>query len=126
MVSVVSRAVAMIALCLACGLQWFFLQSIAWSAMVVANTRQHSFCEAVKNTFDGSHPCDLCKRLNKASDAEKKQQGSTNHQATDLICITRQITLLPRINPLYYPGLDFNQSEVSYQPLSPPPRLAWA
>ena len=122
MVCIAGRLVIVIALCFAFGLQLVALQSLAWGSMVVTNVRQHSFCDAVKRALDGSHPCDLCKRLGKATETEKKQQRSFEDATTDLICTIRRINLLPRIDSFDYPVLAFTPSNISQQPLSPPPR----
>ena len=37
------------------------LQTVAWGNMLVRFSRTESFAEAAKKTFDGKHPCPLCK-----------------------------------------------------------------
>jgi hypothetical protein len=118
----ISRTITVVALCLAIGLQWFALQSVAWTVMMVRGVRHVSFCQAVKSTFDGAHPCDLCKQLSKARDAEKKQDGQCGTAKVDLICVVRQIAIPPPFALLDYPGLVNSFADTFQQPPSPPPR----
>jgi len=52
-------------LALACsiGLHWDVLQSVAWVSMLAHNLRSLPVREAVTRTFDGKHPCVLCKAV---------------------------------------------------------------
>lgn len=56
------------------GLQWALLQSLAWTGMILSYSRNTSLTEAVSRTFDGHHPCPLCKAIQQAR-AEEKQEG---------------------------------------------------
>lgn len=50
------------------------LQTIAWGNMLVDFSSKASFSEAVDKTFDGEHPCSLCKVVKETqSEKEKKQ-----------------------------------------------------
>lgn len=49
------------------------LQTVAWGKMMMDFAHQVSFSEAVDKTFDGAHPCALCKVVKKSkSESEKK------------------------------------------------------
>lgn len=49
------------------------LQTVAWGNMLVEFSSTNSFSEAVDKTFDGEHPCHLCKVVKKSkSESEKK------------------------------------------------------
>jgi hypothetical protein len=61
-------------LVLSLGLHWAFLQTIAWTGMIISYSRDASFSEAVSKTFDGEHPCPMCKVIKKARAEEKDQQ----------------------------------------------------
>ncbi|HXP63378.1 MAG TPA: hypothetical protein VN829_22945, partial [Dongiaceae bacterium] len=64
----------LMALALACsvGLHWSFLQSLAWTTMLVDNLTAAPFSAALQRTFDGKHPCPLCKVLAQGRKADKK------------------------------------------------------
>lgn len=48
------------------------LQAVAWGGMLVKYSSQSSFSEAMDKTFDGKHPCGLCKALKKSKSEEEK------------------------------------------------------
>lgn len=39
-----------------------FVQELAWAGMLVNYTRSQGVMTGVKQTFDGEHPCELCKK----------------------------------------------------------------
>lgn len=69
-------AIAM-ALAFTIGLHWGLLQSVAWMGMVVNYSRDGNFVAAVEKTFDGEHPCALCKVIAKGKKSEKKSEYPT-------------------------------------------------
>ncbi len=69
-----SRWLLVIALAFSIGAHWALLQSVAWVGMVAAYSREGSFAEAVSKSFDGKHPCCLCKMIQKGREAERKSQ----------------------------------------------------
>jgi hypothetical protein len=90
---------------------------------MVANYSQHrSLTQAIAQTFDGDHPCDLCKHITKARDTEKKQDRQTSTGKTDLFCTTNQVFLPPPFVPFRYPNLISVSICGWQQPPSPPPR----
>ena len=66
----------LIAVALACsvGLHWSFLQSLAWTTMLVDNLTAAPFSAALQRTFDGKHPCALCKAVAQGRKFEKKSE----------------------------------------------------
>lgn len=57
------------------GGHWVALQSAAWVAMVVSYAAQEqSLAGALEKTFDGEHPCGLCKVVQRGQDEEQKQE----------------------------------------------------
>lgn len=60
------------ALFLTAGGHLALLQGFAWSSMVRDFSRTGSLSTAVEKTFDGRHPCPLCKKIAKARSAEEK------------------------------------------------------
>lgn len=49
------------------------LQTIAWGNMLVEFSSTASFSEAVDKTFDGEHPCPLCKVVKKSKSEEDQK-----------------------------------------------------
>lgn len=64
--------VAMLVLSL--GLHWALLQTVAWTGMLITYARDGSLQEAVAKTFDGRHPCALCKVVKEGREEEQKQE----------------------------------------------------
>ena len=65
------RLLIALALASSIGLQWGVLQTLAWVGMVVTYSQQSSFPEALAKTFDGDHPCKLCKQVAKGRQSGK-------------------------------------------------------
>ena len=63
---------------LACsiGLHWGLFQSVAWLGMVVNYAQETPLKEALVRTFDGKHPCALCKEIAKGKQSEKKSESA--------------------------------------------------
>ena len=55
------------------GGHWFALQSAAWLGMAVSFSQTESVSVALQKTFNGQHPCKLCKIVKAGQAAEKKQ-----------------------------------------------------
>jgi hypothetical protein len=122
----IGRCVVAVALCSSIGGHWLGLQSIAWATMI-ANYSQHcSVGHAIMQTFDGKHPCDLCKHISKGKDAERKQDNERGAAKADLICVIRQYMLLPPFVLFDYSELITSPGCNSQQPPSPPPRAQLA
>jgi hypothetical protein len=68
-----SRWLVVLALTLSLGAHWALLQSLAWVGMVAAYSHDGSISEALSETFDGKHPCCLCKLIQQGRAEEKKQ-----------------------------------------------------
>jgi hypothetical protein len=58
------------------GLHWAVLQSIAWMGMLVTYSQQLPLAEAMVKTFDGNHPCPLCKEIARGKHSERKAESS--------------------------------------------------
>jgi hypothetical protein len=48
------------------------LQTVAWSRMLVDFSTKDSLTVAVEKTFDGEHPCPLCKVVKQTKEKEKQ------------------------------------------------------
>jgi hypothetical protein len=54
------------------GLHWAFFQTLAWAQMVISYSHNAPLTEALEKTFDGKHPCKLCKNIAESKQSEKK------------------------------------------------------
>ena len=50
------------------------LQTVAWADMLAKNLQTDSVEAAIAKTFDGSHPCKLCKQISAGKASEKKSE----------------------------------------------------
>ena len=117
----------MLGLVLTLGLHWTVLQSAAWVGMVVAYSKNASLGEALEKTFDGAHPCPLCKIVesgSKTDDENEKQAASTKIKKIDLMLAIVEALVVPAPEAPDY--LTHTQQPVSreYTPPVPPPRVA--
>jgi hypothetical protein len=62
---------------LALGTAPLVVQSVAWGLMLVEYSRTSTFTAAVEMTFDGEHPCSLCREVQKQQHEGEKQQQTT-------------------------------------------------
>jgi hypothetical protein len=56
------------------GLHWALLQTVAWTGMLITYAHDAPLHDAVAKTFDGQHPCTLCKVIQKGRAEERKQE----------------------------------------------------
>lgn len=61
-----------IALVAVTGGHWALLQTVAWTNMLATNLCSSSFEVAASKTFDGRHPCGLCKAISSGKQSEKR------------------------------------------------------
>jgi len=72
-----TKWLVVLTLTLSVGGHWALLQSVAWTTMIAANlSANDSLTEAVSKTFDGEHPCPLCKAIKAAKKSEEKKEAS--------------------------------------------------
>ena len=122
----VRKVLLIVVLLAGTGAHWGALQSVAWTRMLAENLRTSSFTDAVSRTFDGQHPCSLCKVIASAKRSEKRlefPQPSTKLEFP----LTTQLLLLvaPTRFQLVPISNEFIES-LSQQPLTPPPRATCA
>lgn len=91
--------------------------------MIVSYSRNASFVEAVSKTFDGDHPCSLCKLVRQGKASEKRKEAQKPEPKLDkLLPVSRPFILRPpKLPPLIFGGLDQLVSRVETPP-KPPPR----
>jgi len=112
-----------IALVLSTGLHWAALQTIAWTTMFAANlASQQSITEAVSQTFDGEHPCPLCKAIAAGKKSEKKSEATAPVLKMEFPLVADRFVLIaPKPFAVFSPVNVFADS-VSSKPPVPPPR----
>lgn len=116
------HALLIAALLVATGGHWAVLQTVAWTNMLASNLRTESFDAAVAKTFDGKHPCKLCKVISAGKKTEKRSEFPTLAKKLEFVSDRlvfvfsppQDFRLLPELKPLL--------SSASARPPVPPPR----
>jgi hypothetical protein len=79
------------------GAHWALLQTVAWTRMLADNLHSSSFCDAVTKTFDGQHPCPLCKAIAAGKQSEKKTEFSFQSQKLEFPPLKENFILIAPI-----------------------------
>ena len=118
-----SRFLIVLALAGSIGLHWAFLQSVAWVSMVISYSEDATLTEALVKTFDGRHPCSLCKRIAQSNQTEKKSEYSNELQKFEYPYTP--VAFVFRAPSFYWnvPRRDFAAKLLNITPPSPPPRI---
>jgi len=58
-----TRILTWLMLLMLIGGHWGVLQVVAWTGMLIDYSRDNPFVDAVEMTFDGEHPCAICKQV---------------------------------------------------------------
>ena len=108
-------------LCMSLGFHWGLLQSVAWVGMMVNYSCQGSLKDAVVKTFDGQHPCPLCKLVREGKKNEKKPEAQQNVKQIDLLAGPATAFDFPSLPDSTFPvpRATFSRTDA---PLLPPPR----
>lgn len=69
----VIRTTTVLVLVLTLGRHWAFLQTVAWTGMIISYSQEDSLRTAISKTFDGEHPCSMCKLIKQGRAEEQKQ-----------------------------------------------------
>jgi hypothetical protein len=108
------------------GAQWAALQTVAWTAMLADNLQTNSFHDAMTKTFDGKHPCCLCKAIAAAKQSEKKAEFSSPPQKLEFPPAEERFALIPPAHFRFRPLKNFQAISFAQKPLLRPPRTAFA
>jgi hypothetical protein len=117
-----SKIFLVVALAAMLGAHWALLQTVAWTTMLADNLHSGSFHEAVAKTFDGRHPCCLCKAIAAGKQSEKKTELSFQSQKLEFPPLNENFTL---IAPSQFRLLTLENSSaksLAQKPLQQPPR----
>jgi hypothetical protein len=67
----------LLALCHLTGGHWGILQGVAWAKMLADYSSESGWVEGARKTFDGKHPCDLCRSIA----ASKEQESDPSRES---------------------------------------------
>ena len=104
---------------------WMVLQSVAWTRMLVTYSHGGDFAGAVVKTFDGQHPCALCKKIERARSDDPRPERSTQQEDPSCFVAPALAALVRTEGAFWKLGLPGWPAEVRGDaPASPPPRGA--
>jgi hypothetical protein len=117
-----SKFLLIVALAGSIGLHWAVLQAVAWTTMFASNITCEDFSTAITHTFDGKHPCCLCKAIAAAKKSQKKSEALSLTIKMEFPPPAENFVLVAP--PFYRPLVPENLSAGSFssKPLLPPPR----
>jgi hypothetical protein len=111
-----------VALVLMTGLHWAALQTVAWTTMLAGDLCCEHFSQAVNHTFDGRHPCCLCKAIAAAQKNQKKSEAAASSLKMEFPLANKTWRPVPpgRFEMLF--AADRFADALPSKPLLPPPR----
>ena len=108
------------------GAHWAALQTVAWTTMLANNLRTQSVSEAVSNTFDGEHPCPLCKAIAAAKKSEKKSEAVSPVLKMEFPPAPEKFVLISPEPISAFSPAEFSADSFFHKPPVPPPRGLFA
>jgi hypothetical protein len=120
-----TKAFVIIALVVTTGLHWAALQTVAWATMLAENLQSSSVHDAMTKTFDGQHPCCLCKAIAAAKKSEQKTEFLLQSQKLEFPPAPESLILVAPARFHLLPQADTFAESLTHPPLTPPPRAAF-
>jgi hypothetical protein len=117
-----AKLILVLALACSIGLHWAFFQSLAWTSMLADNLRHDSLAQAVTRTFDGQHPCSLCKAIADGKKSEKKSEFPPRFKTLEFPPATEDFVLTIPASFAPPSGAGVFAESLSETPPTPPPR----
>jgi hypothetical protein len=101
---------------------WALLQTVAWTTMLADHLQSCSLHTAMAMTFDGQHPCPLCKAIAAAKKSEQKSQVSFEKKRLEFPPVEGSLVLIAPSPLEHFPRINFFAKSLFPKPLTPPPR----
>lgn len=120
--------ICLLAMFLAGGGHWAVMQTAAWGRMLVEYSKSSGLITAIQDTFDGEHPCPMCKKIASGRQQEKRDAKEMPWckpaKVPDLIGILASDVAIPppAIRRPFLPDIFLHPPEMISQPPTPPPR----
>jgi hypothetical protein len=104
------------------GAHWACLQSIAWMGMLIDYSRGASLAVAVCKTFDGQHPCCLCKAIADGKKSEQKKDRPFQTEKLEFPLFDTGLAICFPARPPLRTTPDLTAKAAFQEPSIPPPR----
>lgn len=124
--SLASRVTALLAALLMSLGPLGLLQAVAWTGMAFDYGARYGLSAGLERTFDGKHPCPLCKQIAKARQREKESNATVTISPVKFSCVVaseiKKLSVWPTRDEMTYfvvPGFFAVRTD---PPALPPPR----
>lgn len=122
MVKKLGHVLLILALLGATGGHWAVLQTIAWADMLAKNLQSESVGDAITKTFDGEHPCKMCKQIAAGKQAEKKSEAPLQIKKLEFVSVRPVGLVFAPQEFQIAPESVFAFESLPQRPSVPPPR----
>jgi hypothetical protein len=113
-----------LALASSIGLHWAFFQTLAWTQMVISYSQNAPLSEALVKTFDGKHPCKLCKNIAESKRSEKHSDSDLDLKKFEFSFVASEFAFsAPAFLDEPSPSNDSAAALVRTPPVPPPRQL---
>ena len=103
------------------GGHWLALQSVAWIGMIAENARGETLVVAIEKTFDGAHPCSLCRVVKDGREQERKQEVAKLILKLDAVLSAASLLPSPVVTDWSYRPFALVALARTNSPPTPPP-----
>jgi hypothetical protein len=117
-----TRITAVFALIGTLSAHWLVLQTVAWTAMIADQLQSTSVSQALANTFDGNHPCALCKTIATGKQSERKAEFPGRMPKLECPAVCQPVVWIAPARPFVPPPADTFADLLPQSPPTPPPR----
>jgi hypothetical protein len=104
------------------GAHWALLQTVAWTTMLANNLQSGSIHDAVTKTFDGKHPCPLCRAIAAAKKSEKKSAAVSSTLKMEFPPVVAKFTFISPEPTTAFSLANLSAASLFQKPPLPPPR----
>jgi hypothetical protein len=105
------------------GGHWAILQVGAWAGMAVSYSQQGGLMCGLSQTFDGEHPCPICKAIQAGQKQEQKKAPLLSSELKkDYLATWNQFQVCRQWSEVVYPVSAERLLGIATEPAVPPPR----
>jgi hypothetical protein len=105
------------------GGHWAILQVGAWAGMAVSYSQQGGLMCGLSQTFDGEHPCPICKAIQDGQKQEQKKAPLlTSELKKDYLATSNSFQISQPWSEAVYPAFSEQLRGIATEPAVPPPR----
>jgi hypothetical protein len=105
------------------GGHWAFLQTGAWAGMLFQYSQQVGLKVGLAQTFDGEHPCSVCKAIQDGKKQEQKKAPLLSAELKkDYLAAWNRFQVHLEWVEVKYPGSAEQLQSLVFEPPVPPPR----